>query len=113
MATRARASASGGDCPRRPPATDRRSSGCSDDAPIDRAGARLDMAVMDPIDKAGLTVASPRWLNVLLGVWLFISAFLWPHSQAQFTNTWLMGVLAVIFALLASRLNEARYLNTL
>lgn len=58
-------------------------------------------------------IAWPRALNVILGIWLFISAFAWPHSQAQMTNTWILGVLAVIFALVATRAPQVRYLNTL
>jgi hypothetical protein len=54
-----------------------------------------------------------RIVNVILGVWLFISAFLWPHTYSQMTNTWILGVLAVAFALLAMRVPEARYLNTI
>ena len=54
-----------------------------------------------------------RVVNILLGVWLFISAFVWPHSQAQMTNTWILGVLCVIFALVAMALPWVRYLNTL
>jgi hypothetical protein len=59
-------------------------------------------------------MSSPvRYLNVLFGVWLFISAFLWPHSSAQMTNTWIMGVLCVVFALLAMVSPPVRFLNTL
>jgi hypothetical protein len=53
-----------------------------------------------------------RTLNVLLGVWLFISAFAWPHNQAEMTNTWILGVLCVIFALVATRVEWVRYANT-
>src|SRR5262245_35529310 len=53
-----------------------------------------------------------RYLNILLGAWLFLSAFLWRHSDPQFTNTWLMGVLCVAFALTALAVPAARYLNT-
>src|SRR5579883_2620360 len=54
-----------------------------------------------------------RILNVVLGVWLFISAFAWPHTYAQMTNTWVLGVLCVIFAIVAMFVDQARYLNTL
>ncbi len=54
-----------------------------------------------------------RGLNVLLGIWLFISAFVWQHSMAQFTNTWILGVLCVIFALISMRFSDVRYLNTI
>ena len=52
-----------------------------------------------------------RIINIVLGVWLFISAFLWLHSYAQMTNTWIVGALVVVFALVALRVPEARYLN--
>ena len=57
--------------------------------------------------------STTRVVNIVLGIWLFISAFLWPHSYAQMTNTWICGVLAVAFAMIAVRVPEARYLNTL
>jgi hypothetical protein len=57
--------------------------------------------------------AAPRIINVVLGVWLFISAFVWPHTQAQMTNTWILGVLCVIFALVAMAVPWVRFLNTL
>ena len=53
-----------------------------------------------------------RTVNVILGIWLFISAFSWPHSQAQMANTWILGVLCVVFALIAMRVDQVRYLNT-
>jgi hypothetical protein len=54
---------------------------------------------------------SARTVNIILGIWLFISAFLWPHSYAQMNNTWIIGVLTVAFALIAMRVPEVRYLN--
>lgn len=54
-----------------------------------------------------------RTLNILLGIWLFISAFVWPHDAAQMTNTWILGVLCVVFAIVATRVDQVRYLNTL
>ncbi|MCA1829282.1 MAG: SPW repeat protein [Myxococcales bacterium] len=53
-----------------------------------------------------------RTLNVLLGIWLFISAFIWPHTSAQMTNTWILGVLCVVFALIATKVDQVRFLNT-
>lgn len=50
--------------------------------------------------------------NVVIGVWLFISAFVWQHTPAQMTNTWILGVLCVAFALIAMAAPPARYLNT-
>ena len=51
-------------------------------------------------------------VNLILGVWLFISAFLWPHSAGQLTNTWVCGLLCAAFALISTRVPNARYLNT-
>jgi hypothetical protein len=56
---------------------------------------------------------SARLLTAAIGVWLFISAFVWPHTLSQRTNTWICGVLAVIFALAAMREPQSRYLNTI
>lgn len=53
-----------------------------------------------------------RTLNILVGIWLFISAFIWTHSAAQMTNTWILGVLCVVFALIATKVDQVRYLNT-
>jgi len=71
------------------------------------------MAVPAVRGPAARGAASPRIINVILGVWLFISAFVWPHTQAQLTNTWILGVLCVIFALVAMAVPWVRYLNTL
>lgn len=50
--------------------------------------------------------------NIILGAWLFLSAFLWPHTPAQMTNTWVLGALCMAFALVGLVLPAARYLNT-
>jgi hypothetical protein len=53
-----------------------------------------------------------RHLNIALGVWLFISAFLWPHSPSQFTNSWAVGILSAIAAGIALAAPGFRYVNT-
>lgn len=53
-----------------------------------------------------------RTANALLGLWLFISAFIWPHSVAQLTNTWILGVAIGITALIAYRVRYFRFVNT-
>jgi hypothetical protein len=53
-----------------------------------------------------------RVVNLVLGVWLFISAFVWSHESAQMTNTWILGVVAVIFAIVAMRVPAVRYVNS-
>jgi hypothetical protein len=54
----------------------------------------------------------PQIINAILGLWLFVSAFLWTHSQAQMTNTWIVGVLAILFSLVSMAVPWARYANT-
>ncbi|MFN7134582.1 MAG: hypothetical protein ACK4N5_21060 [Myxococcales bacterium] len=54
-----------------------------------------------------------RAINVLLGIWLVVSAFLWTHTGAQRVNTVVVGVLCVAFSVLAAKLQPARFLNTL
>src|SRR5512142_3086914 len=53
-----------------------------------------------------------RGINVVLGIWLFISAFAWEHTAAERTNTWILGVLCVVIALIAMSTPVARWLNT-
>ena len=57
--------------------------------------------------------AMARYANIVLGVWLFISAFLWLHSYAQMTNTWIVGLLCVLLAIVALRVAVARYVNAI
>lgn len=57
--------------------------------------------------------SGPRIATVVLGAWLFISAFLLPYSSAQFTNTWIVGLAVVVFSLFGIASVPARFLNTL
>lgn len=53
-----------------------------------------------------------RALNAVLGLWLFISAFLWPHLSSQKANALVVGALAIVFAGIAAFKDpRARYLN--
>jgi hypothetical protein len=54
-----------------------------------------------------------RRLNIVLGVWLVLSAMLWPHRPPQFWNAVIAGAFVVTFELLASQvLPRARLGNT-
>jgi hypothetical protein len=53
-----------------------------------------------------------RGINVALGIWLFISAFLWLHTSAQFTNTWLVGLAIAVVAAVGFAVPQARWVNT-
>lgn len=54
-----------------------------------------------------------QMLNIVLGAWLIISAFAWPHSRVQMNNTWLFGALVVFFSALGSVAPRAHHLSAL
>ena len=39
-----------------------------------------------------------RLVNALLGVWLYLAAFLWPHTPLERNNAWVSGIVAVTAA---------------
>lgn len=51
-----------------------------------------------------------RIFTLLIGTWLFLSAFMWPHSSAQGFIALVCGGLTVFCALLAFYLPNVRYL---
>jgi len=53
-----------------------------------------------------------RIVNIVLGVWLFISAFLWPHNPASQTNTWLLGVIIAVVGVAGLFTPPIRWVNT-
>ncbi|MCG5053780.1 MAG: SPW repeat protein [Myxococcales bacterium] len=53
-----------------------------------------------------------RYVNIALGAWLFLSTFLWIHSDAQYTNSWLVGLATVIVAAVSLSTPAARFFNT-
>lgn len=55
--------------------------------------------------------AAPRWANVLVGTWLFVSAFIWPHTTLQLVNALLVGAGCAIAAGIATRTPHVRYVN--
>lgn len=52
-----------------------------------------------------------RVINILLGIWLFLSTFLWPHHPDQVMNGWACGLITVTIAAIAIAQPPARYLN--
>ena len=54
-----------------------------------------------------------RYLNVLVGAWLLVSAFAWRHDQAASANTWICGILVLAFALWALWMPTMQWWNTL
>jgi hypothetical protein len=55
-----------------------------------------------------------RFVNALLGLWLFLSAFLWPQPFQQRVFSWSIGIMVVTAALLgAAGVKLGRYLNAI
>ena len=54
---------------------------------------------------------SARVANLVLGLWLALSAFLWPHTPTSMGNTWIIGVAIAITAVSALWLPRVRWLN--
>jgi len=40
-----------------------------------------------------------RYANIILGLWLFLTAFAWRHAPAAWANTWIVGLLVVAVAI--------------
>ena len=54
---------------------------------------------------------SARIFNVLIGTWLFLSAFGWPHTPAQGMTTLICGALTLLTALASIFYPRVRYLT--
>lgn len=52
-----------------------------------------------------------RWINLALGIWLFVSAFAWPHTHPQYVNAMIVGALYTAIAAVAMRAPQVRFLN--
>jgi hypothetical protein len=52
-----------------------------------------------------------RIFSILMGLWLFVSAFIWPHSRAQIATTAICGALVAVFAALTSYNSRLRYVT--
>ncbi|HWU88563.1 MAG TPA: hypothetical protein VN253_14875 [Kofleriaceae bacterium] len=48
----------------------------------------------------------------MLGVWLLISAFIWPHTASSQANTWIVGVLIAAAAIWSMYMPQIRWVNT-
>jgi hypothetical protein len=50
-----------------------------------------------------------RYWNVILGLWLFFSAFLWPHDHPQFLNTLIAALVTVVVSVIAFGVPTLRF----
>jgi hypothetical protein len=53
----------------------------------------------------------PIYASSVLGLWLIVTAFLWPHSSGMTINTVLMGIIVIVSSLLSLRLPVLRYVT--
>jgi hypothetical protein len=51
------------------------------------------------------------YASTVLGIWLIITAFLWPHVRGMTINTLLMGIIVVASSLLSIRVPVLRYVT--
>jgi hypothetical protein len=56
-------------------------------------------------------MGAARWVNLSLGAWLFVSAFIWRHGPAQFSNTWMLGLIIGGLAFVAATYPAIRIVN--
>ena len=48
-----------------------------------------------------------------LGLWLFVSAFVWPHTTASRLNTCIVGALVVVSATMAAGIGMMRQVTSI
>jgi hypothetical protein len=58
-----------------------------------------------------MDVMTARIVNVLIGLWLFASAFILPQGRGQLTTTAICGLLIALSAALTSYDHRLRYLT--
>ena len=53
-----------------------------------------------------------RYTNMALGLWLFVSAFAWPHTASTRVNTCMVGLFVAIAATMAAGISVFRQLTS-
>jgi hypothetical protein len=65
-------------------------------------------------DRRGrLANAWPRYANLLLGLWLFVSAFAWPHSRDACAAAWISGAMIGMNAFASIWASPVRFFNVI
>lgn len=54
---------------------------------------------------------TPRIFISMIGAWLLVSGFSWPHSRVEVSNLIVVGVLAPLFSWLSATRDWARYVS--
>jgi hypothetical protein len=57
------------------------------------------------------TAAWARYANLVLGLWLQVSSFVWPHTDATRMSAWLPGLIISVLAVLSMSAPPLRWLN--
>jgi hypothetical protein len=52
------------------------------------------------------------YINIVLGLWMFASAFLWPHGMAAFVNALIVGLVTAVCAAIGTWVPPVRIVNT-
>lgn len=55
----------------------------------------------------------PSWVNLIIGIWLIVSAFVLPHTMGAETNTWIVGILIAGAALWSMFAPPFRFADTI
>ena len=55
----------------------------------------------------------PSWVNLIIGIWLIVSAFVLPHTLGAETNTWIVGILIATAALWSMFAPGLRFADTI
>lgn len=53
-----------------------------------------------------------RTLNIILGAWLFVSAFLWTHTPVDRVSCWAVGLGVIVCATAAISVPAVRWVNS-
>ena len=63
--------------------------------------------------RSSLGNAWPRYANLLLASWLFVSAFAWPHSREACAAAWISGAMIGMNAFAAIWASPVRFFNVI
>lgn len=58
------------------------------------------------------TPEGARIINIVVGAWVFVSAFIWMHAGADLTNTWIVGLAIAVIAAIGLGVPQIRFVNT-
>lgn len=69
--------------------------------------------MLDGDGRSSLANAWPRYANLLLSTWLFVSAFAWPHSRDACGAAWISAVMLGMTSFAAIWASPTRFFNVL